>query len=123
MATTEAKLEERKRRRHSEEFKRQVVAASLEPGATVAAVALANGLKANQLRRWVRAHREDVGQGKALVKVAKDAELAMLPVMLAAGTIPLEIRLDVKRDGVTVQMVWPVEAVANLGPCLREWLR
>lgn len=44
----------RTRRTHSEEFKRSLIEACGEPGASVAGVALANGLNANQLRRWMR---------------------------------------------------------------------
>ena len=43
----------RRRGRYSDEFKRKVIAACLEPGVSTAAVALANGLNANLLRRWV----------------------------------------------------------------------
>ena len=43
----------RRHNRYSEEFKRQVIAASLEPGVSKAAIAQANGLNANMLRRWV----------------------------------------------------------------------
>ena len=41
-------------RRHSEEFKARVIELARQPQASVAAVALANGLNANMLRRWVR---------------------------------------------------------------------
>ena len=44
----------RKRRRHSEEFRARVVAACQEPGVSVASVALANGLNANLVRRWIK---------------------------------------------------------------------
>ena len=44
----------RTRRTHSEEFKRSLIDACVEPGASVAGVALANGINANQLRRWMR---------------------------------------------------------------------
>jgi len=43
----------RHRRQHSAEFKAKVVAACRKPGVSIAAVALANGLNANLLRRWV----------------------------------------------------------------------
>lgn len=43
----------RRRGRYSDEFKRQVIAACLEPGVSTAAIALANGLNANLARRWV----------------------------------------------------------------------
>lgn len=41
-------------RRHSDEFRARVIALASQPGVSVAAVALANGLNANMLRRWVR---------------------------------------------------------------------
>jgi len=41
-------------RRHSDAFKAQVIALARQPHTSVAAVALANGLNANMLRRWVR---------------------------------------------------------------------
>ena len=43
----------RRRGRYSDEFKRQVIVACLEPGVSTAAVALANSLNANLARRWV----------------------------------------------------------------------
>jgi transposase-like protein len=43
-------------RRHSEEFKARVIDLARQPGASTAAVALANRLNANMLRRWVREH-------------------------------------------------------------------
>ena len=41
----------RRRGRYSDEFKREVIAACLEPGISTAAVALANRLNANLARR------------------------------------------------------------------------
>lgn len=43
----------RRHARYSDEFKRQVVAACHAPGVSKAAIALAKGLNANMLRRWV----------------------------------------------------------------------
>lgn len=45
------------RRVHAAEFKAKVVARCREPGASVAAVAMANGVNANLVRKWL------VGQG------------------------------------------------------------
>lgn len=42
------------RRTHSEAFKQALVRACEEPGASVAGEALANGVNANQVRRWMR---------------------------------------------------------------------
>ena len=43
----------RRRRRHSAAFRAEAVAACQHPGVSIAAVALARGLNANLLRRWV----------------------------------------------------------------------
>lgn len=43
-----------KRKRYTQEFKHKVIAASLQPGASVARVALEHGLNANMLRKWIR---------------------------------------------------------------------
>ena len=43
----------RYRRQYSSEFRAQVIEAASQPGVSVAAIALANGMNANLLRRWV----------------------------------------------------------------------
>ena len=109
-------------RRHDPEFKRQVIEACQEPGASVAAIALANGLNTNMLRKWVRDHQAESEPGQAEAKL--DAESSALVQVAVAPSVPLgEIRVDVRRGGVAVQMAWPVDAVASLGQCLRELLR
>ena len=45
-----------KRRSYSKAFKRRVVAETLEPGASVAAVARLHGLNANMVFLWFDAH-------------------------------------------------------------------
>ena len=44
----------RRRRLHSDEFKADAVAAAVQPGVSMAAVALSRGINANLLRRWVQ---------------------------------------------------------------------
>ena len=125
MDTLVAKPARRGRRRHSEEFKRQVVEACLQPGVSVAAVALANGLNANYLRQLVRAYREssERGQAEDRGEVLAVQPTAVVPVRVAESALPAEIRLDLRRGGTTVQMAWPLEAAASLGQFLRELLR
>jgi transposase-like protein len=54
MDITEVKWPARRRRgRYSEAFKREIVKACQAPGVSTASVALANGINANLLRRWV----------------------------------------------------------------------
>lgn len=54
MDTSDIKWPQRKRRgRYSNEFKQKLVEACNAPGTSVAAIALANGINANLLRRWI----------------------------------------------------------------------
>jgi transposase len=111
----------RTRRKHDAEFRAQVIEACLHPGVSVAGVALANGLNANMLRKWVREQRH----GNAAVEPRRElpaVSAAMVPVTVAPGA-SADIRIDVRRGGTTVQLAWPLDAVTSLGPFLRDLLR
>jgi len=69
-----------KRRRFSEQFKLEIVMQSLEPGASLSALALANGLNSNQVFKWRRAYLQRQGDGPA----AKVDRNALLPVVVVA---------------------------------------
>ena len=43
----------RRRGRYTDEFKAQIIAACRQPGVSTSAVALANGINANLVRRWI----------------------------------------------------------------------
>ena len=77
----------RRRREHSAEFKRELVARSLEPGVSVAAIAMDNGINANLLFGWRRRHLRALGQAEPASPRSPGALL--LPVSIAAG--PREI--------------------------------
>ena len=73
----------RRRREHSAEFKRDLVARSLEPGVSVAAIAMDNGINANLLFGWRRRHLNSL----ALVEPipARSPAAVLLPVSIEAG--------------------------------------
>jgi transposase len=68
--------EHRERRRRSIAEKLRIVEQTFEPGASVAQVALANGVNANQVFTWRRAFKR-----RELVESAGDS--ALLPVVMA----------------------------------------
>lgn len=121
-------LAKRTRRRHAEDLKRTVVAACRQPGASVAGVALAHGLNANMVRRWLR-EREGLDAGSltgAPTPVCPPAPApAFLPISVAtpvsdtAGAIAVEIEHSHTR--VTVR--WPVSAADRCATWLTGWLR
>jgi transposase len=91
----------RRRRRHTEDFKAHVIAACLQPGVSVAAVALANGLNTNLVRLWVKTYRESLVPGpeaESRTEVVADST-TLVPVALQdAGTMETsELRLDLRR--------------------------
>jgi transposase len=68
------------RRRHAQEFKRELVERSLQPGASVSGIALANGVNTNMLFRW---RREQLRAAKEVPQRGA-AQAVLLPVKLAA---------------------------------------
>lgn len=114
----------RTRRTHSEAFKQSVISACSEPGVSVAGVALANGLNANQVRRWMRERGVELpNRRRSEAVAARDAAAGFVPVALvpAAEAVPV-IRLEAQRGNARVKVEWPVEAAAACGVWLREWL-
>ena len=93
MNTTETNPEitkPRKRswRKHSDEFKARVVAQALEPHASLASVALANGINANMLRRWAYASSPANAQSPAIRddRNAQALSFVQLPVQIDKPT-------------------------------------
>ena len=118
----------RTRRTHAPEFKAQVIEACLQAGVSVAGVALANGLNANYLRRWVKEHREQTGGRpvNGVVAISRQVKpTALVPVTIEAPVAREtgEIRIDLRRGGTAVQMAWPATHAALLGSVLKDLLR
>jgi transposase len=131
-----------KRLVHSAEFKAQVLVECEEPGASVAAIALAHGLNVNLLRKWL------VGRGikrtglcaprtvcSEQVSAAAPAATALqfVPVELAqapaAGdeevtqipTAPAkDIHIELTRAGTQLSVRWPSTPTASCADWLRE---
>jgi transposase len=122
----------RAHRRHSAEFKAQVVRACLQPGVSVASVALANGLNANMLRRWV-AEAERAGPLAVSGKCASDGSSAArasgLPTFVAVGlpspataSAHTDIQIELRRGSTAIVMRWPASLAGACASCLRELL-
>jgi transposase len=119
----------RRRRKHSAEFKAKVVSACRHPGVSIAAVALANGLNANLLRRWVVV--EERSPGKAIetlgaVSARSSVESpTFIPIQLesSAVTAARGIKIELRRGAMVVSVDWPLTAAADCAAWLRELLR
>jgi transposase len=93
----------RRRRTHSEHFKAEAVGACQQPGVSVAAVALARGLNAAMLHRWVKA-AERSGRPIAIrataPSVAMEGSESFVPVALPPNPTEGTIRIEVRMRGV-----------------------
>jgi transposase len=72
-------LERRPRRRHALSEKRRIVELTFQPGASVAQVARANGVNANQVFGWRRAFE------RSELDEPVSGSTALLPVTVSAG--------------------------------------
>jgi transposase len=122
----------KQRRRHSATFKGQVLAACAEPGASVAAVALAFKLNDNLVHQWRRGRRAPKAPGVASMGIAEApprfVELTVSPPPPPAPAPPASppgptsemITLEFKRGALGVSVTWPVSAAAGCAAWLRE---
>jgi transposase len=117
----------RRRRRHSAEFKTRVIEECLRPGVSIAAVALAHGLNANMLRKWViDGEHKRVAPQSSVGPVPEPPAMpppTFIPLALPAATVDGEIRIELQRAGTTIKVVWPAAAAGDCAAWLRDWLR
>jgi len=95
------------RRKHAAAFKRKLIARSLQPGASVSAIALEHGINANLLFKWRRMQLQaGLGAGGELATVGSPAAVLLpvkvetrLPVAAAAALVsrpsPGSIEIDI----------------------------
>ena len=115
------------RRKHSAKFRAEVLQACRQADASVAAIALRNGLNANVVYRWLRedVRGVDAGAGsraKVNTKLGAEFIAVQLPPASVAGA-STDIRIEVRRGASTLTLAWPLQASAQCAAWLREWLR
>lgn len=111
----------RKRRRFTTEFKARIVEACLQPGASVAGIALEHALNANLVHKWIRDARrsEPVSDPPAFFPVL----MASTVTSSAAPHREAEhIRLLLPSPKGTVTIEWPVSDAQSCRALLRDLL-
>lgn len=129
--TPEQSSEGRRRRRlHSDEFKANAVASCMQSGMSMAAVAMANGINANLLRRWVQA--AEMHPDSALPDASPmpkrqvadaPAPVAFVPMQLPAKVAAADIRIELRRGNTSISMAWPIDSAGECASWVRELLR
>jgi transposase-like protein len=116
----------RRRRQHSDLFKAEAVGACQQEGVSIAAVALARGVNASLLRRWVK-EAERGGRPIAIQRtvpvVAMGSAEGFIPVPIAEKAAEGAIRLEVRRKGRSASIEWPASAAHECALWLREFLK
>ncbi len=114
----------RRRRHHSAEFEAKVVEECRGAGVSLAAVALAHGLNANLLRRWV-VENKSIRCTPAPASSPPQQEFVALPWFAQARQLGAasDIRVELRRGATTITISWPTQAAGDCAVWLREWLR
>ncbi len=103
------------RRVYEPGHKRAIVAQCLQPGVSVAGIALSHGINANLVRKWIVKHqREAIASNRAVTPGA-----ALVPVTVAAassspaarGTTPSSL-IVIELHGVRIEVAGTVDAQA-----------
>ena len=119
---SEAPANRPKRRFYSPELKAKVMQECRQSGASVAGVALAHGINANIVHRWLREGAQSalVVQPQAFVPVTLDEPA---PISTSTPRAEPDIRVEVHRANATIVVKWPLQGGASCAAWLREWLR
>lgn len=108
----------RRRRQHAPEFKQSLVALC-QPGVSISAVALAHGINANLLRRWIKQFSVSSSQ-PAITTTAKLVPVRVsLPIEIPAHDA-IEIRIQKGRARVNIR--WPGDQGRACSQWLADWL-
>lgn len=117
----------RRRGRYSDEFKRNVMAACKQPGISTAAVALANGLNANLLRRWISEStesRKPEGARQSSKSLDLPKQTQFIPLELQnTGATPANIQIELQRGATLVRVQWPLGYAGDCAAWMREVLK
>ena len=122
----------RRNRRHAPEFKARVIAACLQPGVSLASVALDNGLNANFLCTWVKAYRNQqrlAGGSSSAVDRGAVTAMHSAPTLVPVSVQPSSsepastIEFEIRRQQMVVQIRWPASEASACAQWLRDLLR
>lgn len=94
MDTIEESAPIRRRRRHSAEFKAKAVQECMQPGVSIAAIALHHRLNANLLRRWVAEQEAKNGapEDRELMRVPQGEFIPKTDRRRATADFDLDVR-------------------------------
>lgn len=116
----------RRRRLYTEQFKAEAIGACQQAGVSVAAVALARGLNATMLHKWVR--RAERGNAPIAIRPTMPSEqlgdaASFVPMMLPSNPTASTIRVEIQRKAGRVCIEWPASAAHECALLLRDLIK
>ena len=113
------------RRYYSPQLKADVIQECRQSSASVAGVALAHGINANIVHRWLHedARAALLLRAQSFVPVTLEQASAALPAVEGGSSATPDIRVEVHKGSSTITVNWPLEGAASCAAWLREWLR
>lgn len=109
----------RTKRTYSVETKAELLAACNAPGASIAAVASANGMNANVLHRWLKGSsqsRQSIDANATAADVAGPSvpSFIALPFLTRpAEPVEREIKVEVRKGSLVMTVTWPMSAASE----------
>src|SRR5690242_1104763 len=97
------------KRRFDRHTKRRLVEACLEPGASVAGLALQHGVNANLLRKWIKLHQQRLSENSTQ---SSTAESAFVPVVMVSSEQALVEHNSVRSSSLAATASSPANAAA-----------
>jgi transposase-like protein len=116
----------RRRRHHSVFVKAEAVSACQEPGVSIAAVALARGLNANLLRRWI----QEAERGDAPIAIRPATPIAapveakdFVPVPLPSSPTESAIQIELRSGAKRLNLRWPASQARECSLLLQALMK
>jgi len=116
----------RRRRHHSIFFKAEAVGACQQPGVSIASVALARGLNANLLRRWVQ--EAEGGNAPIAIRSSRSNTVpegadGFVPVSLASSPTESMIQIELRNGAKRLSFRWPASQARECAVLLRALMK
>ena len=113
-----------RRRRHNPVWKARLVAACLEPGASVSRLALEHGVNANLIWKWIKKHKEThplpPSSASAFIPVQVTTDRS-LPMQSSALELDLPATRELRRSG--SEKIGPLSSPAKVDASLPNGVR
>ena len=103
----------RRRGRYTDEFKAQIISACRQPGVSTSAVALANGINANLVRRWIVQSDDSSTEPKSSLNASSSpagfVQIASCAVCHDPVLAPEPcLRLEIRKSDLTITLSLPM---------------